>query len=54
MKSWGDLIIEAGVSRRTLQKSLIRLEHRFLLVKDNEGRKAGEAGAFVLRARVDQ
>ncbi|MDP9486381.1 MAG: DUF3854 domain-containing protein [Actinomycetota bacterium] len=53
-KSWGDLILEGAVSRRTLQKSLVRLKHRGLLVKDNEGRKAGEAGAFVLRARVDQ
>ncbi|MDP9486193.1 MAG: DUF3854 domain-containing protein [Actinomycetota bacterium] len=54
VKSWGDLIIEGAVSRRTLSKSLVRLEHRGLLVKDNEGRKAGKAGAFVLRARVDQ
>ncbi|MDP9485827.1 MAG: DUF3854 domain-containing protein [Actinomycetota bacterium] len=53
-KSWGDLIIESAVSRQTLRNSLIRLGHRGLLVKDNEGRKAGEAGAFVLRARVDQ
>ncbi len=53
-KSWGDLIIEGAVSRQTLSKSLVRLKHRGLLVKDNEGRKAGEAGAFVLRARVDQ
>ncbi|MDP9479890.1 MAG: DUF3854 domain-containing protein [Actinomycetota bacterium] len=54
VKSWGDLIIEGAVSRQTLRKSLVRLERRELLVKDNEGRKAGEAGAFVLRARVDQ
>ncbi len=54
VKSWGDLIIESGVSRKTLRNSLIRLEHRELLVKDNGGRKAGEAGAFVLRARVNQ
>ncbi len=54
VKSWGDLLLESGVSRQTLRKSLVRLGHRELLVKDNEGRKAGEAGAFVLRARVDQ
>ncbi len=54
VKSWGDLILEAGVSRQTLRKSLVRLGRRGLLVKDNEGRKAGKAGAFVLRARVDQ
>ncbi len=54
VKSWGDLILEAKVSRQTLRKSLLRLEGRELLRKDNGERKAGEAGAFVLRARVDQ
>ncbi len=53
VKSWGDLIIEGAVSRRTLWKSLLRLEHRGLLVKDNEGREAGKAGAFVLRSGVN-
>lgn len=54
VKSWGDLILEARVCRQTLRKSLLRLEGRKLLVRDNGERKAGEAGAFVLRARVDQ
>ncbi len=54
VKSWGDLLIEAGISsRRTISKSLGRLEGRSFLKKDNEGRKAGEAGAFVLRAGVN-
>ncbi|MDP9439274.1 MAG: DUF3854 domain-containing protein, partial [Actinomycetota bacterium] len=53
--SWGRLEVEAKVSRRTLWKALRRLEHvRGFLRRDNGGRKDGKAGAFVLRATVNQ
>lgn len=52
--SWGVLEVGAKVSRGTLPKSLARLEERGFCYRDNEGRKRGEAGAFVLRAKVDQ
>lgn len=52
--SWGVLQVESKVARRTLAKALSRLEERGLLYRDNEGRKAGKSGTFVLRARVDQ
>ncbi len=52
--SWGVLQVEAKVARGTLPKALARLEERGFLYRDNAGRKRGEAGAFVLRAKVDQ
>ncbi len=52
--SWGVLQVGAKVSRRTLAKALARLEERGFLYRDNEGRTAERAGAFVLRAKVDQ
>jgi len=52
--SWGVLEVGAKVARQTLAKSLARLEERGFGYRDNEGRKRGEAGAFVLRAKVDQ
>lgn len=52
VKSWGALGIEAKVSRRTLSKAIRRLEDRGFCRRDYEGRKAGEAGAFFLRASV--
>ncbi len=52
--SWGVLQVGAKVSRRTLAKALARLEDRGFCYRDNEGRKAEKAGAFVLRAKVDQ
>lgn len=53
VKSWGALMLEAKVSRRTLWKSLGRLEERGFCRRDYEGRKADKAGAFVLRASVN-
>jgi hypothetical protein len=52
--SWGVLQVGAKVARRTLAKALARLEERGFCYRDNEGRKAEKAGAFVLRAKVDQ
>ena len=52
--SWGTLMLGAKVSRRTLKKTLDRLEDAGFLYRDNAGRKQGKAGAFVLRAKVDQ
>jgi Domain of unknown function (DUF3854) len=49
--SWGALGFEAKIgSSRTVGKGLLRLELRDLLYRDNDGRKEGEPGAFVLRA----
>jgi hypothetical protein len=49
--SWGALGFEAKISSsRTVGKGLLRLELRDLLYRDNEGRKEGEPGAFVLKA----
>jgi Domain of unknown function (DUF3854) len=51
--SWGALGFEAKIgSSRTVGKGIARLEARDLLYRDNEGRKEGKAGAFVLRASV--
>jgi hypothetical protein len=52
--SWGMLQVGAKVARQTLAKALARLEERGFCYRDNEGRKAEKAGAFVLRAKVDQ
>jgi hypothetical protein len=52
--SWGTLQVGAKVARRTLAKSLARLEERGFVYRDNEGRKPDKTGAFVLRANVDQ
>lgn len=54
VKAQGPLALEAKISTRTLYKSLNRLEERGFLYRDNEGRKADKAGAFVLRANVSQ
>ena len=51
-KAQGPLALEAKVSTRTLWKAVNRLEERGLLYRDNEGRKPGKSGAFVLRASV--
>jgi hypothetical protein len=53
-RSWGTPELESKVSRRTLSKAIGRLEERGFLRRDNEGRKADKAGAFVLRAGVNQ
>jgi hypothetical protein len=51
--SWGALGLEAKIaSSRTVGKGLSRLETRGLLYRDNEGRKEGKPGVFVLRASV--
>jgi hypothetical protein len=51
--SWGALGFEAKISSsRTVGKGLARLEVRGLLYRDNEDRKEGKPGAFVLRAGV--
>lgn len=42
------------VSSRTLYKAIARLEDAELVHRDNEGRKEHKAGAFVLRADVNQ
>ncbi len=52
--SHGTLAIWAKVSSRTLCKSIVRLEGEGLLYRDNAGRKADKAGAFVVRAGVKQ
>jgi hypothetical protein len=44
--SWGTLQVEAKVARRTLAKSIDRLEERGFAYRDNEGRKPDKAGAF--------
>jgi hypothetical protein len=54
VKSWGGLELETKVSRRTLAKALNRLEERGFCYRDNKGRKVDKAGAFVLRASVNQ
>jgi len=51
--SWGALGFEAKISSsRTVGKAISRLEARGLLYRDNDGRKEGKPGAFVLRAGV--
>jgi hypothetical protein len=52
--SWGALQVQAKIARRTLAKSLARLEERGFLYRDNDSREADKTGAFVLRASVDQ
>ncbi len=52
--SWGVLQVGAKVTRRTLSKTLARLEERGILYRDNAGRKGEKTGAFVLRAKVYQ
>jgi hypothetical protein len=44
----------AKISTRTLGKVIDRMEEEALGYRDNEGRKADKAGAFVLRAKVRQ
>ncbi len=51
--SWGALQVQAKIARRTLAKSLARLEERGFLYRDNDSREADKTGAFVLRAGVD-
>jgi hypothetical protein len=50
--SHGTLGLRAKVSTRTLCKAILRLEEAELLYRDNGGREADKAGAFVLRASV--
>jgi len=52
-RSWGTLELESKVSRRTLSKAIRRLEIRGFLRRDNEGRREGKSGAFILRASVN-
>ncbi len=52
-KAWGPLALEAKISSRTLSKAIGRLEEWGFAYRDNEGRKADKAGAFVLRATVN-
>ena len=52
--SWGQLQVGAKVARRTLSKSIARLEERGFMYRDNEDRKPDKTGAFVLVAKVDQ
>jgi hypothetical protein len=49
-KAWGPLMVEAKIgSSRTMSKSVARLEGMEFLERDNKGRKADKAGAFVFR-----
>jgi hypothetical protein len=48
------LCLRSKVSSRTLYKAIRRLEDAELVYRDNEGRKEDKAGAFVLRAGVNQ
>ena len=52
VKAWGPLALEAKISSRTLAKAINRLEEWGFAYRDNEGREADKAGAFVLRASV--
>jgi hypothetical protein len=52
--SWGVLQVGTKVARQTIAKSIVRLEKRGFMYRDNEGRKPDKTGAFVLRAKVDQ
>src|ERR671917_144602 len=50
VKAWGPLMLGAKIgSSRTMSKSVARLEERKFFERDNEGRKADKAGAFVFR-----
>ncbi len=50
--TWGELMVETGLSRRTLYKALYRMEGEDagLLYRVSDEKKTGRAGAFVLRA----
>jgi hypothetical protein len=48
------LCLRSKVSSRTLYKAIRRLEEAELVYRDNEDRKEDKAGAFVLRADVNQ
>jgi hypothetical protein len=51
VKAWGPLMLEAKInSSRTMSKSVTRLEGIEFFERDNEGRKADKAGAFVFRS----
>jgi len=52
-KSWGSLEIEAKASRRTLYKSLGRLEERRFILERVKGKNPDKPGGFVLRASVN-
>jgi hypothetical protein len=50
-KAWGPLMLGAKIrSSRTMSKSVARLEGTGFFERDNEGRKADKAGAFVFRS----
>jgi hypothetical protein len=50
-KAWGPLMLGARIrSSRTMSKSVARLEGIGFFERDNEGRKADKAGAFVFRS----
>ena len=50
-KAWGPLMLGARIrSTRTMSKSVARLEGIGFFERDNEGRKADKAGAFVFRS----
>jgi hypothetical protein len=50
-KAWGPLMVEAKIgSSRTMSKSVARLEGMGFFERDNKGRKADKAGAFVFRS----
>ncbi len=52
--SWGMLLVQSKISRRTLSKAIEYLEEIGFAYRDNEGRKPDKTGAFVLCAKVDQ
>jgi len=50
-KAWGPLMLGAKIrSSRTMSKSVARLEGMKFFERDNKGRKADKAGAFVFRS----
>ena len=50
-KAWGPLMLGAKIrSSRTMSKSVARLEGTGFFERDNKGRKADKAGAFVFRS----
>jgi hypothetical protein len=53
VKAWGPLMLEAKISSsRTMSKSVARLEGIRFFKRDNDGRAAHKAGAFVFRSVV--
>ena len=51
VKAWGPLMLWAKIgSSRTMSKSVSRLEEMKFFERDNKGRKAEKAGAFVFRS----